>query len=150
MYEKLISELINFGLATKEDIQGCTINEVSNLEAKYGNLPDSYRGFLLELGKGAGELMQGTDIFNRCLNDLNIDAIELLEENEEEFELPGDAFVFSMHQGYEFLYFNLSDGDNPVVYQYVEGEGAPTMEWNSFSEFIYESLNQHIKQRKRK
>ena len=35
-----------------------------------------------------------------------------------------DDFVFFMHQGYEFCFFKLSEGDNPPVYFYSE-EACP-------------------------
>lgn len=144
MFEELIDELLRTGLATKRDIQGCADEEIASLEAAYGALPNAYLKFLLELGNGAGEFMQGTDVFYRSLRGLKEDAIELLKENEEEFDFPEDAFVFSMHQGYEFLYFRLSDGDDPGIYQYVEGQGTPQKVWSSFTEFIHDALMLHV------
>ena len=66
-----------------------------------------------------------------------------MRENEEGVELSKEDFVFSMHQGYEFTYFKLSEGDDPPVYQYVEGNGSPVLTWNSFSDFLRDSLNQY-------
>lgn len=49
------------------------------------------------------------------------------------FTLPADAFVFSMHQGYEFNFFVICEGNDPPVYKYVEGGGPPVLVWDSFS-----------------
>lgn len=35
--------------------------------------------------------------------------------------LPADAFVFLMHQGYQFSFFALAKGDDPAVSSYLEG-----------------------------
>jgi hypothetical protein len=69
--------------------------------------------------------------------------MDMLEENNEDFTLPPDAFVFSMYQGYEFKYFLLSDGDDPPVYQYVQNHGLPVMCWESFTAFLVEAINDH-------
>jgi SMI1-KNR4 cell-wall len=75
---------------------------------------------------------------------LQEEAVALLNYNNEDFILPTDAFVFSMHQGYEFKYFKTSEGDDPPVYQYVEGNGhPPVMVWNSFSSYLTYCIAQH-------
>jgi hypothetical protein len=50
--------------------------------------------------------------------------------------LPSNAFVFYGHQGYEFGFFLLGQGDDPPVYQYVEGEETPNLVWGSFSDYL--------------
>lgn len=145
MFENLVKELLDSGLAVKEDIKHCSSEDIASLKATSGGyLPIVYEQYLLKIGRCAGKFMQGTDIFYPSILGLKEDAIELLEENEENFKLPDDAFVFSMHQGYEFLYFLLSDGDDPEIYQYIEGDEAPTKAWDSFTEFLNQSLAQHI------
>jgi len=145
MFESLVNEILDSGLAVKEDIKYCSNEDITSLRAATGGvLPIVYEQYLLKIGRGAGKFMQGTDIFYPGIQGLKEEAIELLEENEEEFKLPVNAFVFSMHQGYEFLYFLLSGGDDPEIYQYVEGEGAPKKAWDSFTDFLSQSLAQHI------
>jgi len=144
-FESLVSEILETGLAVEQDIRCCSFEDVASLEAGVKKaLPLAYKDYLLKIGRGAGRFFQGTDIFYPGVKDLKNEAIELLEENEEKFGLPDDAFVFSMHQGYEFLYFMLSENDDPEVYQYVEGEGEPMKVWSSFSSFVNEALSQHI------
>jgi len=50
--------------------------------------------------------------------------------------LPSDAFIFSMHQGYEFWYFRISEGDNPPVYGFHEGEADPQLLVAQFPTFM--------------
>ncbi|WGG52210.1 SMI1/KNR4 family protein [Rugamonas sp. DEMB1] len=142
--EELISSLVNAKICKASDVRGASLEDVAVLEKAIGqNLPAQYREFLLGIGCGAGEFLQGTDIFLSALDGLKDEATSLLRENDEGVQLAGDAFVFSMHQGYEFTYFNTSEGDDPPVYQYVEGNGPPVLTWNSFSDFLSDSITQH-------
>lgn len=136
--------LVAAKICKPDEIKGCTVDEVSELERLVGiKFPSQYRNFLLDVGNGAGNFFRGTDIFFRALDDLNGEAIALLEENGEVFSLPEDAFVFSMHQGYEFNYFLASDGENPPVYQYVEGNGMPVITWKTFDDYIRDAIDLH-------
>lgn len=88
------------------------------------------------------------NLFLHAINGLKEEAINLLKENNENFVLPNNAFVFLMHQGYEFCYFIFSDGTDPPVYQYVEGNGPPVLTWSSFSEFLRSSIIYYKKKEK--
>ncbi|AEI43818.1 hypothetical protein KNP414_05294 [Paenibacillus mucilaginosus KNP414] len=140
LYRKLLDE----GIAGPQEIRGCSEEELRNFEMENNlRLPGSYRNFLLTAGHGAGRLLHGTDILWDQVTSLREAAEELLAENDESFTLPEDAFVFSMHQGYAFMYFLLSDGENPAVYMYVEGSGVPRKAYSSFDSFLLEELNLH-------
>lgn len=144
--ETLISSLVNAKVCQASDIKGASLDDIAALEKVAGRkLPEQYREFLLGIGRGAGEFLQGTDIFLSALDGLKDEAVHLLKENDEDVELGGDVFVFSMHQGYEFTYFNMSEGDDPPIYQYVEGNGPPVLTWNSFSDFLRDSIAQHAR-----
>lgn len=145
--EQLIVTLINARISATHELIGCTDTEITELENLIGlNLPQQYKEFLRAVGKGAGKFLQGTDIFLSALTGLKSEANALLTENSENFSLPDDAFVFSMHQGYEFTYFNTTEGDDPPVYQYVEGNGSPLLTWQSFSDFVKEAIENHTRQ----
>jgi len=143
--KEIINLLSENKIANDNEIQGFTASEVEQCEQAIGaKLPNQYREFLLATGHDAGLLFQGTDILFRNVEnllELRKDAEDLLAKNEETFTLPADAFVFSMHQGYEFNFFVLSEGNEPPVYQYVEGDGPPVLVWDSFSAFIRNSIN---------
>lgn len=142
----IIECLIEEDICKAADIKGASFAEVKKLEAATGKaLPAQYREFLFGLGNGAGDFFKGRDIFLSSLKGLREDAIDLLKENQEEAELNENQFVFSMHQGYEFTYFGLMEGDDPPVYQYVEGIGPPVLTWHSLSEFLRDSIAQHAR-----
>ena len=62
-------------------------------------------------------------IFYDDIFGLRKSAYSLLEENGLDVSLlPKNAYVFFMHQGYQFLYFITENGvDDPFVYYFTEG-----------------------------
>lgn len=73
------------------------------------------------------------------------DAKILLEENNFPEVLPADAFVFWMHQGYQFAFFRIGEGEDPPVYHFEEGQESQTFQriHDKLSEFLLveEELN---------
>jgi len=120
-------------------LKPCTEEEVSALEQRVGRpLPGAYREFLLWMGHGAGRFLAGTHFLYEQLPQLKEWATELLEENDFPEPLPDDALVFLMHQGYQFMFFRLSEGDDPPVFYYHEA-----VHKNSF-ERKYDSLSEYF------
>lgn len=137
-------QLVANGIAAVTDIYGCTQLEIENLERLVGSpLPLAYKQFLLAIGHGAGAFLNGTDVFYGQVATLTDAAKMLLAENGLPDELPKDGFVFYMHQGYEFGYFQTGDGADPPVYQYVEGNGAPKLVWPSFTGYLVDMIRIH-------
>ena len=58
--------------------------------------------------------------------------------------LPATAFVFVMHQGYTMLYFDCTDGDDPPVYLFTDGEPAPRKVFDKFSAWLLQCLEDEI------
>lgn len=142
--EKFISLLTRARICHVSEVRTASESDVAALEQAVGQrLPLQYRSFLIAVGSGAGRFFEGTDIFLSSLHGLTEAANALLAENGEAVGLPDDAFVFSMHQGYEFTYFRMSEGDDPPVYQYVEGSGPAVLAWESFSGFLAASIVRH-------
>lgn len=142
----LYNKIVKARLASPIEIKGCSINEINILESKIGlKLPKLYKNFLLKFGHGAGEFFLGTDIFYNELLSLGDIARELLEEDGGHYCMPINSFVFSSHQGYQFTFFDLSNyKDDPEVFYYKEGMNKPKKMNDTFSEFLIESLREHI------
>ena len=143
---ELYKKLINSKLAKPTEVKGCSIDEINFLESKIGlKLQEIYKKFLLKFGRGAGEFFLGTDIFFDTIPDLREMAEELLEEDEGHYNLSSNAFVFSMHQGYQFMFFDLSNyKDDPTVFYYMEGMKRPKKKYDHFSDFLRESIHDYI------
>jgi hypothetical protein len=99
-------------------------------------LPPSYRAYLLIAGQRPPSAWVGSDCDLRHLLQLRADADRLLRENGQP-PLPANAFVFLMHQGYQFFYFE-ADGrqDDPPVFYYLEGEPKVVRRFERFSELV--------------
>ncbi len=144
LIQELEERLISAGLASTSEIQGCSDAEIKLLESHLKRkLPALYRNFLTGMGKGAGLFFRGTDLFFPALLELRNYAEELLRENDISWKLPEDACVFLMHQGYQFMYFKTTQGDDPPVFHYLEGNEKSEKKWESFSDFLKQSVHDY-------
>src|SRR6266851_6487960 len=124
--DQVKARLEDLHIVSTDEIVPCTEDEVHTLERQLGfSLPGAYKEFLLWMGHGAGILLRGSDCFYQHLPPLRTWAEELLEENNFPEPLPEDAFVFFMHQGYQFNFFRISEGDDPPVHFYGEWTKQP-------------------------
>jgi hypothetical protein len=112
-------------LRTAEDpCEGATHEEVLSLERYAGcPLPSVYLSFLFRFGHSAGPLFVGSDfaIDGQLRLRLREYASELLVERKSPYRLKDSDFVFVMHQGYVFQFFDCEAGPNPPVYLFQEG-----------------------------
>ncbi len=132
------------------DLVPCTVEEIQLLECKLGHsLPEAYKEFLLWMGHSTGRLLAGSDYSYRDLASLQIAAEEMLREDKFTQSLPDDAFVFLMHQGYQFSFIRTLEGDDPPVYDYVELMEATTfpLVFCHFSEFLFTVIEDYAKLR---
>lgn len=145
-FNSIAQILILSRIAKPEEIKSCTQEEIERIELKLKiRLPKIYKDFLLICGHRAGIFFRGTDMFYNDLLNIQGWAKELFRENKVSFTLSSDVFVFSMHQGYQFMYFHTKlHDDDPPVYYYIEGQKEPKKINEHFSRFILESLRQHI------
>jgi SMI1-KNR4 cell-wall len=146
--EQVKNQLIELKLAFPDELLGCTQDELIELEAQLGVLlPKAYQEFLLLMGHGAGKFLRGSDCFFKDLPVLKNWAIALLEENNFSESLPEDAFVFLMHQGYQFSFFMLSEGEDPPTYSYSEetNETSFIKSHERYSDFLMIEVEIHAK-----
>lgn len=141
-----VRRLSQSGLASPSELCGCTNEEIANLESQSSvNLPSTFRTFLSLMGKRAGEFLVGTDWTFSQLPELKERAQGLLEEcGLKTAVLPATAFVFAMHQGYQFLFFDSVAGDDPPVFLFLEGEDGPQQVFSSFSQWLLQCVDDEI------
>jgi len=102
-------------------MKACSEDEILKLKnlSPTKDLPLTYLEFMYKAGNGI-EFLAGTDYTMKYILELKECAVELLDENNFSKNLTDNQFVFMMHQGYMFWFFNLDEGDNPRVYLYDE------------------------------
>ncbi len=144
--QRLAHDIVAAGLASPEELVGCTGEDISALEKKFAlTMPGLYVEWLVTMGRGAGKFLRGSDAFFPALLELRDSALELLAECGNKITLPHDAFVFLIHQGYQFLYFRTDQNDpDPPVIQYIEGED-PIQGWSHLSSYFQQVVQDHIR-----
>lgn len=146
--DRVKKQLIELQLVKPDELAGCTCDEVIAIEQLLGiSLPQAYQEFLLSMGHSAGQFLRGSDCFFQHLPQLQEWAIELLQENNFAESLPDDAFIFLMHQGYQFSFFRVSEGADPPTYSYCEGTDRTSFikSHDRFSDFLATEVEIHAK-----
>lgn len=138
----LEKELKKSKLAGKNEIVGCTNDEIEELENRFGvGFPVVYRDFLLTMGKRAGRFLEGTDAFFEHLPYLRGYAEDSLTSAGRKFVLPARAFVFASQQGYAFLYFDADEAQpDPSVFFFQERDATPSRTWPSLTAYFQQVL----------
>lgn len=111
--------------------------EVAEVERKTGTLfPAAYKAYLLVAGHYPPTAWEGSECTIDDLPKLFEWAEHLLAECRQP-PLPEQAFVFIMHQGYQFFFF-IADGDleDPPVFYYHEGNPNTEKRFDHFSDLI--------------
>jgi hypothetical protein len=135
--DEAAEQLTAAGLASQGQVEGCSEADIAGLEATLGvKLPAVYRRFLARMGRSAGELLVGTDFLFHDLPTLRQQAERLLEQQGARVTLDAQAFVFAVHQGYQFLFFETDGGPDPEVFLFVDGENEPQKVADSFSTWL--------------
>ena len=142
LMKSLSHRLIRAGLAQQSEIKGCSSAEIAEITEHAGReLPEVYKAFLRQMGKGAGWFFRGTTFFYPELLRARRGALELLQDDGEPFRLSEFEFVFSEHQGYQFMYFPLGDEEDPPVYLYQQGHLNSEKLFGRFSDFLIQAAD---------
>lgn len=138
--EKVAEKIIKAGLATAGEIQGCTDDEIADVEAECNvNLPVAYKSFLKYLGKSSGEFLRGYVCHYPNILSKQDNARRVIKRNNLSTEIGEDEFVFVGSQGTTFFYFNVQDPD-PAVYILSASHGEPEKFSDSFSDWLWEMV----------
>ena len=142
-----INRLINIGIITSpKHALGCSKQEIKQLENALDIiLPRAYRCFLEEIGKSADKFLCGSDFSITELVDIQQEAKYLLNEYDNTNILHKKHFIFLMHQGYQFLFFDTSSKEaDPKIYLYIEGE-EPIEVAETFTAWLTQCVEDEIK-----
>jgi hypothetical protein len=135
--EELRRRLVSEGLAEEDEIQGCTPEDIAQIEAECGHaLPESYLRFLRLAGRGAGQFMDDLEIYFRDVLGLT----QRIRRARPEIALPPSAYVFVSRMGEAFLYFDLAEGENPAIFGWSEDAVSTRKVCETFSDFIEDEL----------
>jgi hypothetical protein len=144
--ESYLEKMIGMEVINPKEIQGCNIDEITNLEKKYSiRLSASYRSFLLHLGKKIGSLVDEKEynidyesVLKMTEHDRRINQ-ECREEDpsEEILELPDNALlILGRCDGSQFYYILGEGGDDSSVYYYNTDTEISQKEFDSFWDIL--------------
>ena len=141
----LRKELLTSGVASEDEIMGCSASEKEDVSSSAGSfrLPDQYLAFLQVMGRRAGELFEGTDIFYPRSLEAREAAIDVASAAGESLSLE-NRFFFGHHQGYKVYFF---EPDFPAVFTYQEGRPEVRMLAKSLLAFLQNALEVRCQQR---
>lgn len=126
-------------------IEGIDNEKIKEIERYYNvALPLDYKIFLSKMGKTGDKFLRGEDCFYDRIFELREYANELLVDDNSEFKLKEEHFVFYSHQGYIFAFFDTSLEENPPIYYYFEGDLEPKIKYDSLTSFLEEQFDNHI------
>jgi len=130
--------LIKNNVLFSEDVLGISEKEITIIEDEFNlMLPKSYKKFLSIFGRNSGELFESDDIHYPDLLSFRSDFFEFLEEEEIDFNLQENAYIFQVYQDHTFLYFICDGNEDPVVYSF---NGEVKLEHASFTKYFKMSV----------
>jgi hypothetical protein len=140
----LRENIIANGFADDETLEGCTPAEILSIETQLGiALPDVYRTFLKEMGKCTGDFLSGIDVTYPAILSFKETAQRLLRYANAS-PLSSTAFVFALHQDYQFMFFDTTKGDDPPIFHYREKDVKSRQLYDSYSNWLRASLDDQI------
>lgn len=134
--ERFAQALLDMKLAYPHQLRGCSDEEVELvLEKAQGfPLPEQYVAFLRRLGKQAGRLLIGTDVYYPVLLEVAEWANEFAEQEDPGLDVSGRYF-FASHGGYQYFFFD--EGSPGEVFSYMERSAGPEVASKSFLDFLW-------------
>lgn len=114
-------KLIEGGIASPDEIRGCTQAEIRQIEDRYGPLPDAYKDILRLIGHGAGRLVDRMEfwIYSDRLDEVNRHGRSAMQDFEADgVSLPetGPVFFISARQGDYPTFIPAGEGSDAAVF----------------------------------
>ena len=146
--ERAAELLVEHGHCTREELEGCTEEDLTELESRYDvTLPEAYKSCMRHIGRYPGDFLAGSEFTYPAMRRQMEFAKRYAEENATDFEFPDDIFVFRGLQGYAFDCFRTEEGADPPVYMFrkfdpIESGGTYELrlQADSFSEWLFTKI----------
>lgn len=140
--DMLAQKMIDTGLSTRSSIEGCSNNDIDDIEAKFKiELPRIYKEYLGKMGRKSGDFLGECTTTYPALVQYVRPKAEALLRARAAYRLPETAFVFVERYGCQFFFFDTANGnDNPPVYRYYEGDADPVKIADTLTEALEMAL----------
>ncbi len=126
------------GIAAAQDLKGCSEAELAAVRQAAGSfvLPEQYFEFLGLMGREAGRLFRGTDMFFPGLLECHDQAREFAEDDDPGLTVANRHF-FGHHAGYQWYLFQRGTAE---VFMYTEESGPPVAKGEDFLDFLWGTI----------
>lgn len=141
-FRRLARELDSIGHEAGR-VAGLSDDQIAEIEARclHGvKAPVVYVEFMKNMGRCAGPLLAGTDIFYPAIVQYQEELMDFVRRDSSGMLPPDDAFIFASHQGYQVYWMATGGGGDPAVDEYQESDGI-VQHWESFTDFIASELS---------
>ena len=143
--DTFVQKLFSSGLASPETLKGCSVKDIEQLEAKLKvTLPAAYRDFLFCMGRSAGQFMPECSFTYPEIEDCTRDIAETLLKAHTRYQLSDTSFVFVERYGCQFFFFETTQGEDPPVFRYFEGDELPVQIADSISSAFEMALDDEL------
>lgn len=144
--DSFIDQLIAAGLATPDNLLGCSEEDIAEVESKLNiKLPEIYKVFLRRMGKESGDFMPECLLSFPLVARYGRESADAVINAKTDYRLPQAAFVFIERYGCQFFFFDTSDeNSNPPVYRYHEGDKQPVRIADSFAQALEMALQDQL------
>jgi len=146
--KRAVELLVKHGYGPREDIEGCTEEDLKALEDRYDvTLPEAYKSCMQHIGRSSGGFLAGSEFRYPAMRRQMEFANKIVEEHATDFEFPDDIFVFRGVQGYTFNCFRTGEGEDPPVYVFMDFGSVKSgstyelrQQADSFSEWLFTKI----------
>ncbi|MBL0189636.1 MAG: SMI1/KNR4 family protein [Candidatus Obscuribacter sp.] len=112
--DNLAARLVETGIATMETINGCSEEELLNIEKFYSlKLPEAYKDYMRKFGKASGDFLRECGIYYPSVLRNRRRATTLLNNNTD-YKLKRSDFVFITRYGCQFYFFSVLLARTPI------------------------------------
>jgi hypothetical protein len=141
-FREVSNFIIDLGIEKKADVEGCTPDDIVQIENQFGKLPLAYKSYLETFGRNfLFSFFDGEQFSYKDYEDINEFVQETLERDGN-FKIVR-PFIAISHYRYEYFSFIYLDGvenDNPKVWSYEpypeEGSENPKIAEDKFTDTI--------------
>ncbi|MBK7840679.1 MAG: SMI1/KNR4 family protein [Candidatus Obscuribacter sp.] len=144
--DNLAARLVETGIATMETINGCSEEELLDIEQFYSlKLPEAYKDYMRKFGKASGDFLGECGIYYPNILKNRRRATTLLNNNNTDYKLKCSDFVFITRYGYQFYFFDTANKNpNPPVFRYTENRDQPMLLADSFEAAITMAADEYF------
>ena len=130
--QTLAQTLVDNHLATPDLIAPCSAEDILVIESKYSiKLPSTYKEFLLAVGRSSNRIFSDVILMYPAICSID----DVMKSTLGDFQLSTNAFIFTLRNDL-LLYFISTEGDDPPIYRYSQGDRAAENVFPSFSSWL--------------